>query len=120
MILDPKHLEKLEDACTDPIENVSRIDLLELYDAHRVNKFTTLNIPDYWVGTIHEGLTDILERFPNIKFGSITSEKNRLKIYTIPTSRAIEKMTNDLYGRIDALIQVAIDFISEEDPKLLL
>jgi len=91
--------------------------LVELHMEHRVNAHNNVMVPKYWCQTVLTGLTDMLDEFPNLKFGSIIEEKNRLRMYTVPTHRPVEKLKVELYNKIDDLVLNTIDSFVKSDMR---
>lgn len=109
MIFTPDHMEEINIMIEDPVGEDLREDLLLLHETNRINNMSIIDIPDYWVSTVLQGVLRMSRRFPYLKFGSIIRYRNRLRIYTNPISREIEKMKYDLYNEIDNLILSSID-----------
>jgi hypothetical protein len=85
-------------------------DLKLFYKEHCISKYSSsIELPDYWVKVMFLCLKVISEEFPNIKFGSISCKNSRCKIYTVPTTPAIERMKYELYEQIDLLIQETVN-----------
>jgi hypothetical protein len=117
MIVEPHELQYMARELDDGVFKEHSEKLIKFHLRHRVNVHSEVNVPMYWAETILTGLKKIQEGFPQMRFGSILEEKNKLKMFTIPTHTPVNKMKIVLYNEIDKLILSTITGLTKGNKK---
>jgi len=117
MIVEPSELRMMARYLEGKETEQYADELTEFHSTRRISDRNVVSVPWYWAKTLLPGLKKIHEKFPQMRFGSVLEEKNRLKIYTIPTHLQVEKMKIALYNEIDKLILDTVDHIARSDKK---
>ena len=120
MILDPRQLRFLSREMDSPACEIFESKLQDLHYRNKIDSSNMVLIPRFWSETVFYGIQKMLKELPNLKIGSIVELKNRLRIYTIPTTGRIEVMKIKLYNEIDTLALETIDRLLEGDKKSFL
>ena len=117
MIVEPYEMRMMGRELESAEFDVANTKLLDLHEKARSTDNNHVIIPKYWAPTVLGHVEHMLKEFPQLKFGSIFEHENKLKIYTIPTHRPLERLKVDLYNDIDTLVLKTIDRLSKGDTK---
>jgi len=117
MVLDPKVLWSVTREMDDDKAVLAAAELTRFYNLHKLGVHSIVMIPSYWASIVLEGLTEMVEKFPQLKLGSILESKHRLVIHTVPTHRLVENLKYILYNKIDILIMKTIDDLLSREKR---
>ena len=117
MIVEPGELKVMAIELDSPVAKQQASNLVDYHIKHRINSTSMVIVPMYWAETLLVGLKKMRKEFPQLRFGSILEDKNRLRLVTVPTHRKVEDMKIGLYNEIDTLILKTIDHIVKGDKK---
>lgn len=119
LIVEPYEMRMMGRELKSPEFDADFEALSEIHANTRAATHSEVMIPKYWAPTVLSHLKQMLSEFPNLKFGGIIEDKNRLKLYTIPTHRPVELLKVALYNDIDTLVLDTIDRLVKGDTKPL-
>ena len=117
MIVDPAELKTMAVNLGNDISKQHAVNLINYHKDHSANDASMVIVPIYWAETILAGLKEMRVEFPHLKFGSILEDKNRLKMFTIPTFKKIIDMRIALCNKIDMLILETVDRVAKGGNK---
>ena len=117
MIVEPGELKVMAMELDSAAIKQQASSLIDYHVKHRINDTNIVMVPMYWAETLLVGLKTMRKEFPQLRFGSIIENRNRLRIITVPTHKKVEDMKIRLYNEIDMLILKTIDHIVKGDKK---
>lgn len=88
--------------------------LVDIHKARRVAPHNSVVIPEYWSEVVLNGVLDLISINPDIKFGNINENKNKLRIYAVPIDTGVRNILYDVYNEVDRLIADTIASFIEE------
>jgi len=109
MILEPHHMWRLAREMNVPAAEMFEQKLIDLHKKHSLSTSDRVIIPNYWAETVYYGIVKLIDKFPEIKFGGIYDDKNKLRIYTIPSHTPIVAIKWNIYNDVDKLIIATVD-----------
>lgn len=109
MILEPRQMWSLERELETPGGEKDLEVLKDLHKLHRLNEHTGVRIPQYWAKIVLGGVREILLSFPQVRFGGIHENHNRLHLNCIPTHRPLNAIKYRIYNELDDCIINVID-----------
>ena len=117
IIVEPYEMRMLAREMNCDLFDSASAELIEIHTNARVNTHNSVIIPKYWSVVVLGGIKHMLDEFPQLKFGSIHEDKNRLRMFTVPTHRPVERLKTRLYVELDTMILNVIEGFVKSDLK---
>ena len=117
MILSPLQLSSMNRAMKTPATESDLLKLKKFITHFAINEHVVVSIPEYWADTVLGGLTSLKMDHPNVLFASVTEQRGRLRIVTVPAYRAVTHKIIDIYNRVDNLILQTVDRFAKSEKK---